>query len=104
MDNPLVSARRRRVVHLTSVHRVDDARIFQKECRTLGAAGFEVALVGPSKTSDKSDSVQIHAVPVARSRLRRMTVTILQVFIGALRAGATICHFHDPELLAVGSS
>jgi glycosyltransferase involved in cell wall biosynthesis len=91
-----------RVAHLTSSHSTSDVRIWLKECRTLASAGLDVTIVGPGQSSGKIDGVEIRTVPHAGGRLRRMTVTVWRVFIGALRSGATICHFHDPELLPVG--
>jgi glycosyltransferase involved in cell wall biosynthesis len=90
------------IVHLTCAHRIDDVRIFRKECRTLAAAGFDVFLVGPSKTSNKIHGVQIVHVPIPSGRLDRMTITVWHVLIRALVSRATICHFHDPELIPVG--
>ena len=36
-----------RIVHFTNVHRAVDVRIFEKECRTLASAGYDVTLVVP---------------------------------------------------------
>jgi hypothetical protein len=53
------------VAHLTSVHHIDDERIFLKECRALRAAGFDVTLIGPSPTNCQIDGVHIVRVPTA---------------------------------------
>jgi glycosyltransferase involved in cell wall biosynthesis len=91
-----------RVAHLTSVHQVDDERIFVKECRSLAAAGFEVALVGPSDGDRQRDGVRIIGVPQPRGRLGRMIGTSWHVLRGSVASRAEICHFHDPELIPVG--
>jgi glycosyltransferase involved in cell wall biosynthesis len=91
-----------RVVHLTSVHRVTDTRIFAKECRTLARAGHQVTLVGPAERSEHVDGVAISAVPAARNRLERMTRTVAAVRRRALELDADVYHFHDPELLPLG--
>jgi glycosyltransferase involved in cell wall biosynthesis len=91
-----------RVAHLTSVHSVDDIRIFVKECRTLAAAGYHVTMIGPSESSDEIENVQVVGVPVANSRLRRMTRTVWHVLKAAFVSRAMICHFHDPELIPIG--
>jgi hypothetical protein len=91
-----------RVAHLTSVHQVDDVRIFTKECRSLAAAGFEVTLVGPSETDRTIDGVRIRGVPSGRGRLGRMIGTSWHVLRGSVASGAKVCHFHDPELIPIG--
>jgi glycosyltransferase involved in cell wall biosynthesis len=97
-----VSARPPRVVHLTSAHSIDDVRIFHKECRALARAGFDLVLVGPGKGKTKIEDVSIRVVPVTGGRLRRMTITVWDLFVGALVSRATVCHFHDPELIPAG--
>jgi glycosyltransferase involved in cell wall biosynthesis len=91
-----------RVAHLTSAHQVDDERIFVKQCRSLAAAGFEVTLVGPSETDGAIDGVRILGVPSGRGRLSRMIETSWHVLRGGIASRASICHFHDPELIPIG--
>ena len=38
-----------RVVHLSVVHRPDDSRICERECRTLAGAGYDVDLSVPER-------------------------------------------------------
>lgn len=91
-----------RVAHLTSVHPVDDARILTKECGSLAAAGYEVYLIAPGK--ERELAAGVHLVPVAmpRGRLERATRTAWSVFRATMRTRATVCHFHDPELIPIG--
>jgi glycosyltransferase involved in cell wall biosynthesis len=96
-----MSARLPSVAHLTSAHPIDDLRIFFNECCTLAAAGFGVTWIGQSDASHEINGVRVLGVPIARGRLRRMTVTIGKMLTGALSSGARICHFHDPELIPV---
>ncbi len=91
--------RPRSVVHLTSVHRSNDVRIFVKQCRTLAAEGINVSLIAPGADDGEIDGVRIRGVPQGANRLHRMTVTIWNVFRAALSSRASVCHFHDPELL-----
>lgn len=94
-----MSARPQSVVHLTSVHSSDDVRIFLKECRTLAAEGIDVSLIAPGAADAHIDGVRIQGVERGVGRIRRMTLTIWNVFRAALSSKASVCHFHDPELL-----
>lgn len=91
-----------KVVHLTSVHRPTDQRIFLRECRTLARHGYRVTIVAPHEIDSVQDGVAIRAVPRPRSRSSRMTTTLLHVYREALRQNADVYHFHDPELIPIG--
>jgi glycosyltransferase involved in cell wall biosynthesis len=73
----------RRIVHLTTVHRPRDVRIFHKEARALAAAGATSSVLGLEH-------------PVPRSR-RAAAGWELARRASALEADAY--HVHDPELL-----
>ena len=92
---------RTRVVHMTSIHRPDDARILLKECRTLAAAGYEVHLVAPNASNSVRWGVRSWGIqrPASRNRLTRMTTTVLQVCRLARSLDADLYHFHDPEIM-----
>nr|WP_139271743.1 glycosyltransferase [Pseudomonas sp. NFACC04-2] len=92
-----------KVVHLTSVHSRYDIRIFQKECRTLASAGYDVTLiVADGKGDEKLSGIQILDVGKPKGRLQRIFKTTGDVFTKALSLNADIYQFHDPELLPVG--
>jgi glycosyltransferase involved in cell wall biosynthesis len=91
-----------KVVHMTSVHSALDPRIFHKECRSLERAGFQVTIIGPNSSDMVADRVKIKAIFRDESRSARMTRTVWRVYQEALRQGADVYHFHDPELIPVG--
>jgi glycosyltransferase involved in cell wall biosynthesis len=93
-----------RVVHMTSAHSATDTRIFVKECATLAAAGFEVHLIAPDARAAVERGVRRWPVAPAAGghRLRRMTLTVLEVYRRARALDAAIYHFHDPELMPAG--
>lgn len=73
----------RRVVHLTTVHRPRDVRIFHKEVRALSQAGAQASVLAPEQ-------------PVARSARARAG---WQLARRARAMHADAYHVHDPELL-----
>lgn len=94
-----------KVCHLTTVHQIDDVRIFLKECISLSASGFDVTLIACSNTAfeDVKNGVKRISlyVPV-KNRLQRMIKRTSAVYKKALEVDADIYHFHDPELLPIG--
>ena len=94
-----------KVCHLTSVHPIDDVRIFVKECTSLAAYGFDVTLIacGDTAFEDTKNGVKRISlcIPV-NNRLQRMIKRPKAVYKRALEVNADIYHFHDPELLPIG--
>ncbi|MHA6643025.1 glycosyltransferase family 4 protein [Mesorhizobium sp. A623] len=89
-----------RVIHLSSVHRRYDTRVFLKESRSLAAAGFEVFLVvADGKPDEVRDGVSIVSVGAPSSRAKRMLTTTWRVAQKGLELDGDIYHLHDPELL-----
>jgi len=91
-----------KVVHITTVHPSADIRIFNKECKTLARASYEVTLIAQHIDNEIVDGVNILALPKPRNRLNRILGLTWQAFRLALTEQADIYHFHDPELLMVG--
>jgi glycosyltransferase involved in cell wall biosynthesis len=88
-----------RVVQLTSAHFVFDPRIFCKISKSLSRAGYEVIVVARHDRDETVEGVHIAAVAKVYGRLRRMTVTLWQIYRKALALDGDIYHFHDPELI-----
>jgi glycosyltransferase involved in cell wall biosynthesis len=98
------SARRGKVVHLTSVHDASDTRITHRECATLAEGGYEVVLVAPGPVRSLPSNVRHRSVPLPRNRLERFTKTLWNVYRAAVDERADVYHFHDPELVTVGAA
>ena len=88
-----------RIVHLTSAHVWSDTRIFQKECRTLAAAGFDVLLAAPDAPEGPVDGVRMAGVARGSGRLGRALLGNVRLARVAWRADGDAYHLHDPELL-----
>ncbi len=91
-----------KVVHLTSVHRPFDTRIFMKECRSLAKAGYQVSLVAQADIGGQYGGVTLVPISPCPSRPIRMTRGVRNVLQQALALKADLYHFHDPELMPVG--
>jgi hypothetical protein len=91
-----------RILHITTAHRADDARIYHKECVSLWRAGYDVQLVapGPSRPADAHGPAVI-GLGGPRSRLVRMAGAPLRVLRVLRRERPDLIHIHDPELLLV---
>lgn len=94
----------RRVAHLTLAHQPFDVRVFEKECRTLAAAGYDVHLAVPGAPHDRREGVVFHRIEDAEAgngpaRWRTRLKNALSV-AQALRAD--LYHLHDPELIPAG--
>jgi len=89
-----------RVVHLSVVHRSDDPRIHERECRTLADAGYDVTYLVPGATPGRTDqNVHLASLP-ERSRSTRFLST-REIFRELRVLRPHVLHVHDAELLTL---
>jgi glycosyltransferase involved in cell wall biosynthesis len=94
-----------KVCHLASKHKMNDMRIFEKECKSLAKGGFDVTLIGfgDQPKTETIDGVKCIALycPIKNNLelLRKRNKISLEA---ALQVDADIYHLHEPELLPVG--
>lgn len=94
-----------RVCHLANKHKMNDMRIFEKECKSLARAGFEVTLIGfgeTQKTEIIDDVCCISLFCPIKNNLELLRKRNKLIYQAALQVDATIYHLHEPELLPVG--
>ena len=94
-----------KVCHIASHHKMNDMRIFEKECKSLANAGFDVSLIGFGEKEcteiiDGVNCIQLFC-PIKNNLelLRKRNKLSLKA---ALDLDADIYHLHEPELLPVG--
>lgn len=89
----------KRICHITSVHQNNDQRIFEKECCSLQANGYQVFLVAPGDSFINKDVTILGVAVNNDSRINRIFKLSRAVIKRALETDAQIYHLHDPELL-----
>lgn len=92
------------VCHLTLLHKLDDARVFYKECRSLAKNGFDVTLVGFENTDYQivKDGVKIISINIpTKNRIEVIRKRGKEAYRKALEINADIYHIHEPDLLSV---
>ncbi|MBI2797610.1 MAG: glycosyltransferase [Gemmatimonadetes bacterium] len=102
MSEGAPKARRVRVVQLATVHPPFDVRVFDKHCRSLARAGYEVTYITAHDRTEQRDGVTVVGIPKARTRVERLTRVLPAVIRAAFRANGDVYHFHDVELILAG--
>lgn len=89
---------------MTTVHHPTDPRIFHKQCKSLAKAGFDLYYIAKEDETMK-DVDFIHHIPIKnyKNRFSRMIFGSLAVYRKARKLKADLYHFHDPELMFIGS-
>lgn len=94
-----------KICHITTVHPSRyDIRIYEKECRSLAKAGYDVHLIVNDSLDDEvKDGVSIHSLRTkAKNRFDRSSRIAKLALVKALEIDASVYHLHDPELLKIG--
>lgn len=95
----------KKVCHLTSVHSIDDTRIFTKECTSLASNSYDVTIIACGSVAFvdvKNDVKRISLKVPVKNRFQRIFKRSKAVYKKAIEVNADIYHFHDPELLPIG--
>lgn len=91
-----------RVCILSTVHNALDIRIFKKEALSLARAGYRVTLVANHHQEETLEGVRIIPLPKTSRRFTRIFVSTWRAWRTAMQSRASLCHFHDAELIPAG--
>lgn len=92
----------KKVLILSTVHSVGDARIFHKEAKTLLKAGYDVSIIAQHAKNEIIEGIKIIALPKSKNRFQRIIFSPFRIIRLALKEKVDIYHFHDPELIPMG--
>lgn len=92
-----------KIVHITTIHKRYDSRIFHKECLSLVNSGFEVYLIVADGNGNETVSgIKIIDLGLEKNRISNLFSSTRKAFNVARMINADIYHFHDPDLLYAG--
>lgn len=88
------------MLHVSTVHPPFDTRIYERQCRSLAAAGYRVRFLVPHDGSP-APHPEVEIVPLERygSKLLRVVLGGPKTLLACLREKADITCVHDPELI-----
>lgn len=89
-----------RVLHLSVVHKPDDPRIYERECRTLAQAGYQVMYMAPG-VEEHRDDVGVVLTPLPQRGRSTRFLSSREIVRALLRLRPDVVHVHDPELLTL---
>ncbi len=91
-----------RICHSSILHRLDDSRIFYKECLSLVKAGYNVTLIARAGSKAQFDSSSYCGVNLRKLKSNNRVYNNFYLFLIILRQRVQVVHFHDPELIIIG--
>lgn len=89
-----------RVVHVSVVHKPDDPRIRERECRSLAEAGYEVCYLAPGAPASR-DRYGVLTLPLPERPRSRRWLDAREVLAAVRALHPDVVHVHDPELLTL---
>jgi hypothetical protein len=95
---------RKRILHVSSAHRVSDGRISQKQAKTLTDAGYAVTVLALDRATGTAlpGGVAFIEYGPPASRVHRFLVRLPWLLGYCIRRRFNAYHLHDPELILVG--
>ena len=96
---------RTKVCHLVSKHKMNDMRVFEKECKSLAKGGFDVTLIGFGEQAKEETIDDVKCISLYYPIKNNLEILLKRnklTYEAALKVDAEIYHIHEPELLPVG--
>lgn len=99
-----IDHKKAKIVHITTVHKRKDTRIFQKELRSLSLFFNDVTLiVNDCQGNEIANDIHIVDLNIpVKTRFQRFMKPFYALLKTVYRLKPDIVHFHDPELLLSG--
>lgn len=91
-----------KICHCSILHKLDDSRIFYKECVSLANAGFDVTFIAKSAVNDQFQQASYKGVRLQTLQSNNRVYNNYYLFVSILRQKMKVVHFHDPELIVMG--
>ncbi len=91
-----------KICYISTVHPLNDNRVFHKMAVGTAAAGHDVHLIIKHERDEHLQGVAVHCLQTSLGRRMRMLALPALAFKKALALRADVYHFHDPELIPVG--
>lgn len=94
-----------KVCHVISGYHRTDARVFQRQCKSLKNADFEVSLLtNDGQPEETIDGIKVyHTKSYWPSRIKVLLFAKKQFLSAALEIDADIYQMHSPELISLGT-
>jgi glycosyltransferase involved in cell wall biosynthesis len=100
VGDPTSQKTTQKVCHISTLHRRYDTRIFQKQCRTLAQAGYEVHwVVADGQGNETHQDVVIHDIGLRNLKAVNKYIDAFTAIKKAKSLQADLYHFHDAELI-----
>ena len=90
-----------KICHISTVHRFNDIRIFQKECTSLKNSGHQVTFLVNFDKDDVKDGIEIKALKKRKFTIFRLLLNLPYTFFYLVKNKFDLYHAHDPELIPI---
>lgn len=91
-----------KICHCSILHKLDDSRIFYKECISLVKVGYSVTYIAKPVDNLKFHEPSYIGVNLQKLKSNNRIYNNFYLFITIIRQNMKIVHFHDPELIVMG--